>query len=115
MNGRDIYFKALNLLGYTDEQIFKNKAITIINQVYSDLWFCIKPDEEFKPLKNLSDNIEFEQRVLNDIMLYGVAAFFAQGESDGDSQALFMRIYNQKRAGLIKITSIIDAIPNPSI
>ena len=119
MTGNEMMKKALTLLGYTDstgetsgEQRFRSRALTVLNGVYSDL-FYIKHRDGFVPLSKTTDNIELSERELNDIMPYGVAAFLAQSESDGDQQQIFISLYNSKRAALTKSESVGDVIPCP--
>lgn len=119
MTGSEMMKKALVLLGYTDstgeisgEQRFRSRALTVLNGVYSDL-FYIKHSDGFVPLNKITDNIELSERELNDVMPYGVAAFLAQSESDGDMQQTFISLYNSKRAALTKSEAVGDVIPCP--
>lgn len=116
MNAGQEINAALDMLGYTDnngnEQLTRrvmNKAISIVNTVYSDLW-GITQNKEFEPVKTLTDEIKLTGRAAN-AFVYGLAAFLAQGENDSDNQQLWMSIYNGKRAGLSKSDIIIDKIP----
>lgn len=119
MTGNEMMKKALVLLGYTDstgeisgEQRFRSRALTVINSVYADL-FYIRNSGGFIQLDKITDNIELPERVLNDVMPYGVAAFLAQSESDGDMQQTFISLYNSKRAALTKSEAVGDVIPCP--
>ena len=119
MTGNEMMKKALTLLGYTDstgeisgEQRFRSRALTVLNGIYSDL-FYINHREGFVPLKNTTDNIVLPERELNDVMPYGVAAFLAQSESDGDQQQTFISLYNSKRAALTQSEAVGDMIPCP--
>ena len=120
MTGAEIFKKALILLGYTDslgevsaEHRLKARALTVVNTVYADL-FYITRGEGFSPLCTLSERIYLPERALYDVMPYGVAAFLAQSESDGDSQQLFVLLYNQKRTALTGGGIIADGIPGPA-
>lgn len=113
MTGNEIYKKALKMLNYTDaasEKRFLSAAIDIINRVYADLFYIDKSDG-FKPIKALSDKIDLNERVLYDVMPYGVAAFLAQSENDGDNQLLYIGIYNEKRTSLSRNDRIKDTFP----
>lgn len=119
MTGSEMMKKALVLLGYTDstgeisgEQRFRSRAITVLNGVYADLFYAIN-GTGFVPISHVTDKIELPERVLNDVMPYGVAAFLAQSESDGDQQQTFIALYNAKRASLTKMTTTRDVIPCP--
>lgn len=102
MNGYEIYRQAMNRLGYTETPRLRALALTAINQVYSDLWYCCSA-EPFEPLGNLSEKIRLSERTVCDIMPAGVAAFLSQSESDGDAQQLWISIYNRKRAALTRV------------
>ena len=116
MKAKEIITNALKLLGYTsmsgNEQLtarITNKAIPIINVVYSDLW-PKEHSEEFKPVTKMDDEIELSNKAAA-IMNYGVAAFIAQSENDGDQQQLWMSIYNKKISTLTVITTRKDVLP----
>ena len=119
MTGNEMMKKALTLLGYTDstgeisgEQRFRSRALTVLNGIYSDL-FYINHRDGFVPLKYTTDNIVLPERELTDVMPYGVAAFLAQSESDGDQQQTFISLYNSKRAALTQSEAVGDVIPCP--
>ena len=118
MTGTEIAQKALLLLGYSDtqgsvatEQRLKARALTVINTVYADLYFHSNYEIEFRPLRSMNDKIPLNERILNDIMPYGVAAYFAITESDGSSQQVFASLYNSKHAAGLKPQSIKDTLP----
>lgn len=120
MTGAQMFITALNMLGYTTSERFQSKALTTINQVYADIWYCVNDteknltdDTDFTPLKNLADDINLNTRILHDIMPYGVAAVLAQIENDGDNQQYFTMLYNRKRAGINRMSNIVDTIPAP--
>lgn len=117
MTGREILDKAVRLLGYTDSLgnmemsgRIKSRAITVINFIYSDLFYLLKK-EGFVGIKELGDEIYLPERLLNDIMPYGVAALIAQSEGDGDQQYVFIKLYNAKRAGAAGNSNIVDILP----
>lgn len=116
MTARQAVSTALDLLGYTDnngnEQLTRrimNKAVSVVNTVYSDLWGIVGTDE-FTPVRTLSDEIKLTGRAA-EAFPYGVAAFLAQSENDGDQQQLWMSVYNKKRAGLSRLTTVKDSVP----
>ena len=116
MTGNEILKKAMELLGYTDSdgsaqltQRIKSRALTAINQVYSDLHYALY-STQFAPIEKMSDKIELPPRIFTEVMPYGVASFLAQSESDGDQQQFMVMMYNQKRKLLCKITEIQDAM-----
>lgn len=116
MTAKQIIKDALKLLGYTsaagNEQLtarIMNKAISIINVVYADLWNKERT-EDFKPIIKLDDEIKMSNKAIN-VMNYGVAAFIAQSETDGDNQQLWMSNYNNKLRTLSRIDTKQDALP----
>ena len=113
MTARELYILALTMLGYKDQDMFKEKAITLINSVYADIFYDLKPDGEFQPIKSLQEKIDLPPKVLHDVFPYGLAGFLAQSESDGDQQQLFMSIYNKKKNRLNTFSQIEDVIPCP--
>ncbi|MBR7070916.1 MAG: hypothetical protein IKI29_01960 [Clostridia bacterium] len=117
MTGNEILNRALLLLGYSDsqgnisaEQRIKSRALSVLNAVYADLFYTVHEDG-FVPLVSLSDPIQLPEKMLFDIMPYGVASFLAMSESDGDNQQVFTVLYNQKRAGINQKTMISDVLP----
>lgn len=117
MTGEEALDYSLRLLGYTDAEGLpeagggiKGRAIAAVNAVYSDLFYLLH-DKGFTGLRELKDEIALPERVLRDVLPYGVAAFLAQGEKDGDSQRYFMEIYNNKRHGVAGSAQIEDVLP----
>ena len=113
MTGNEIYKKALKMLNYTDaasKKRFLSVAVEVINRVYADL-FYIENTDGFMPIKTLGDKIVLPERVLYDVMPYGVAAFLAQSENDGDNQLLYITLYNEKRTSLSRNDRIKDTFP----
>ena len=120
MKARAIFDKAMNALGYSaangrisgrDDML--SRAVTLINLIYADLYYAEGHTAEFRPITNIQDDIELNPRTLNDIMIYGVAGFFAQSEGDADNQQIFMSLYNQKRKTLTRIEQMSDLLPTP--
>ena len=116
MKANEIINTSLKLLGYTSvtgnaqlNSRIMNKAVSIVNVVYADLWNK-EHTEEFEPIINLDDEIKLSKNV-TDIMAFGVAAFIAQSENDGDQQQLWMSTYNNKLRRLTKITTRKDVLP----
>jgi hypothetical protein len=117
MTGQQILKVATDLLGYTNangnlqlSSRIMGKALVNLNLIYSDLWRACS-DEEFIPLSNIHGEVKLPERIINDIMPYGVAMMLAQSESDGDQQQLYSVLYNRKRASLVKKESIKDVLP----
>ena len=117
MTGQQVLKLATDMLGYTNANgnlqlsaRIMGKSLVNVNLIYSDLWRACC-DEEFKPLTNIHGEVKLPERVINDIMPYGVAMMLAQSESDGDQQQLYSVLYNRKRASLIKKENIEDVLP----
>lgn len=119
MTAADMERKIINLLGYTDgsgniapNTHLRQRALTAINAVYADLFYALGRTD-FSPLPSPEHTIGLPERVLNDVMPYGAAAFLAQSENDGDQQQYYIMLYNQKRAALTRSESIEDSMPTP--
>ncbi len=116
MTANQIVNIAADLLGYSRNDIYKpeiNRVINAVNAIYSDL-FYIKHESGFKRINGLQDEIELEERILNDIMPYGVAMLLAESQGDGDNQQLFAYKYNKKRSSISQKATIIDTLPTPN-
>ena len=100
MIAKDIYDKALITLGYADSQVFKDRAVVVINQVYDDLSGVLEI-EEYAPIKNLSSTVNLPDKICNNAMVFGVAEKLALGQGDGEQQQYYAIKYDQAR---IKIT-----------
>lgn len=117
MTIRYIVEQALKRLGYTgtngNEQLSRrlmNKALEIVNDVYFDLWEKAGLTEVFTAASSLDDQVYLPYKALR-VMVYGVAAFMAQSENDGDQQQLWIAMYNNKRVGLSKTAQREDVLP----
>lgn len=105
--GEEILLQALQLLGYAEDwggpdapgrAARLRRGLAAVNQAYSDLWH-IEAEGEFQPLADLAEAVALSARGARDILPYGTAMFLAQAEGDGDNQALYAGLYNQKRSG----------------
>lgn len=113
MTGLNLFDKAMEMLGYVNEEGLSGKdemlkkALTLINNVYAELYYVWNNANEkpFTPLKTINDELDLPDIVLHDIAPYGVAMYLAQSESDADNQSLYASIYNQKKTRVIKISS----------
>lgn len=119
MTGKQMINTALVLLGYTNsvgdvsaEQRFRSRSLVVLNAIYSDLYYA-QNNTGFDPLKSFDSEINLNERVLHDVMPYGVAMLLAESENDGDNQQLFSLKYNQKRLALTASNKIEDVIPIP--
>lgn len=120
MTAFKMFEKAMTLCGYaTAEGVngrddMLKKALTLINLVYADLYYSfvsLSDEKEVPELKSIHDEIKLPQRILLDVMPYGVAMYLAQNESDADNQALFAALYNRKRVGFVRTDKVKDVLP----
>lgn len=121
MTGMNLFDKAMELLGYTSADGISGKedmlkrGLTLINQVYAELYYAFVQvpgeEDEFKLLANILDEVKLPKNVLTDIAPYGLAMYLAQSESDADNQSLYANIYNQKKIRGKKVTVINDHLP----
>ncbi len=110
MTGTEIYEKAITSLGYSDDDVFKRRAVVCLNQIYEEL-FNISGLDEFKPIKTLSEDIGLPKRMLNSAIVYGLAERLALGEGDGERQQYFARQYDRAKARFNRIDSVEDTMP----
>ena len=108
---------ALSLLGYDDslgdvstEQRFKGRSLALLNSLYSDLWYRLK-NEPFIPLSSAEEEIKLPERVVYDVIPYGLAALLAQTANDSEMQHLFSTMYNDKLKTLTRSEQISDVLP----
>ena len=116
MKAIEIYEKALKMLGYIFEDgsyddSLNLKALSILNMVYADLYF-IKNNDGFQPLMSLNDIPKLSERIITDVMPYGVAMHLALSAGDGLNNQVFATIYNSKRCSVLNIDSKTDVIPS---
>lgn len=106
MTGRNIFDRAIALLGYNSSGVSFNDSVliarcdSIINAVYNDLANELKQSgviDEILPLESMNEPILLPKAVLNDCFLFGVAMWIAQSENDGDNQKFFAGLYEYKR------------------
>ncbi len=107
--GKEVLECAMRLLGYTnhlgdldnvrDAELFKLGAAAV-TQIYNDLRRLDRAGNPQTALEHMTDPIGLSPVTIDDIMPYGVAMLIAQNEGDGDSQALFAGLYNQKRSSV---------------
>jgi hypothetical protein len=108
MIAKDIYDKALITLGYTDDQVFKDRAVVVINQVYDDLSEIT--GVEHTPIKNLSSEVNLPDRICNNAMVFGVAEKLALGQGDGEQQQYYAIKYDQARMKLSHSDKVVTVI-----
>lgn len=110
MTGKDVYERAITSLGYTDSQVFKNKAVVAINQIY-DLLHPLAGQGEYRPLSSLGDVVNLTDRAASGALVYGVAERLALGEADGELQQYFAKQFDRARARLNAVDRIVDTMP----
>lgn len=117
--GEQVKNRALQLLNYTDRNgrldsaMYADvtaRALPLINQIYSDVWYGLH-DEGFEELGAITDTFQLPERVINDVMPYGVAMLFAQTIGDADNQSLMAMFYNRKRTILTHFRRRKDGMP----
>ena len=109
MMANDIYKNALNSLGYTDDSAIQRKAVTVINQVYDDLFEAVGA-KEYSPVTSLSSEIDFPEEKIKTAFTYGVAEKLALGEGDGELQQYFMLLYRKAKAKLTRVERVKNII-----
>lgn len=116
MTAEYVIEKAMALLGYTDMEgntssaRFQGVSLSALNAIYGDLYY-INNAIGFTPVGSASEEINLDERVINDVMPYGVAAFIAQNMGDTVNQQFFSQMYNLKRKTVASNESITDTLP----
>ena len=121
MTVQDLLNNVYRKLGYTDSNgeiagygRITARELQIVNDTYSELWYIEnKCSKGFIPAAELTSEIDLSERTLNEIMPYGVAMHLARSESDGDQQAYFSYLYNQKKNLLTRNEKVKNKIPTP--
>ena len=117
--GEQIKIRALQLLNYTDRDgrldstMYADvtaRALPLVNQIYSDVWYGLY-DSGFEELGALTDVLQLPERVINEVMPYGVAMLMAQTIGDADNQTLMATTYNRKRAVMTHMRRRKDVMP----
>lgn len=119
--GREVLYRALQLLGYTDgygevdpaqDAELMRRGITAITQILTDLRGIESPGWVLEETLSMDSPLPLSLDAINDIMPYGVAMLLAQSEGEGDSQAMFATLYNRKRASISRpLSRRVDVIP----
>lgn len=106
MNGYDVYKKALTRLGYTagDDRRLIEKAPELIGQIAADL--------RLEPPKDMSEDLKLKTDE-SEALCCGVAMMLSLYEGDGEKNKIFCELYNAKRAGVLRGSSVIvDSLPS---
>ncbi|MBQ9964059.1 MAG: hypothetical protein IJP14_02955 [Clostridia bacterium] len=108
MTGQDVLRRALQLLGYTDSfgepdgrnhaEVYK-RALAVTEQLVCEL--CVQTGATLPaPLRSLREELPLPPHIVRGVLPYGVAMHLAAAEGDGDNQALFAALYDQKRTAM---------------
>ena len=109
MTGKDVYNRAIDSLGYADDQQLKNKALTAVNMIADRVSAAVE-GAEYTVCKSLSDTLELPDKVMS-AMVYGVAERLALGEGDGELQQYFAAQFDRAMARLNRVDRIQDVMP----
>lgn len=107
--------RALTMLGLGDMEgnttaaRYQVSAVSAVNTVYADLFYKYNT-EGYKGLSG-NDEINLPERVVNDVMPFGVAAHIAAAIGDTDNQQFFAALYNQKRKTATPNMTVADTLP----
>ncbi len=118
--GEEVKNRALQLLNYTDQNGRVDSAmyadvtarsLAMVNQVYAECRYALEGARPFEELPTLTEPLCLPERVVREVMPYGVAMLMAQSLGDGDNQALMADMYNQKRGLLTRLHRRKDVMP----
>ena len=117
--GEEVKNRALQLLNYTDQNgrmdalMYADvtaRILPLVNQIYSDVWYGLY-DDGFEELGAITDELQLPERVINEVMPYGVAMLIAQTLGDADNQSMMAAHYNRKRAVMTHKRERKDVLP----
>ena len=113
MTGYDIYKRAINLLGYSEN----GKSIVLNDSIFDrslDLINQIAEDINLPRIASLSEKFVIESKNLQ-ALCFGTAMLIAISEGDSAKAGMFSQIYNAKRAAALNIISTVeDCLPTVS-
>ena len=108
MTGGEVFRQAMRLLGYTDtrgeldgaahSEHYK-RALSFLNQLVCELSLAETGNVPPK-LVSLGEAIPLSERAVCDVLPCGLSMMLAAAEGDGEQQALYAALYNQKRVAL---------------
>ena len=112
MTAQKIIDKSAKLLGYQSPSDSRIQAVAInaLNRIYAELFF-LENRENFAEITNLSQEINLKERILFDVMPYGVASVMASSLGDTENANYMAEIYNKKRKRQ-EYSFLTDAFPN---
>lgn len=116
MTAKEIIRKAIMMLGYNDiygntgDARLQAASLNAVNMAYADLFYANK-NSGFQEISDAEQVIDLDERTLNNILPYGVAAHLAQSIGDSDNQQYFSVIYNQRRKTVVSSDTIQDTLP----
>ena len=117
MTAKEIIKKAILMLGYNDiygntgDARLQAASLNAINMAYADLFYLTK-NNGFVEISDAEQLIDLDEKVLNNVLPYGVAAHLAQSIGDMDNQQYFSYMYNQRRKTVVLANTIQDVIPS---
>ena len=111
MTAQKIIDKSAKMIGYSGACDARLQAVALnaLNRIYAELFF-LENSENFREIKDLSQKINLKERILYDVMPYGVASVIASSLGDSENANYFATIYNLKRKKC-ENSSVIDIIP----
>ena len=117
MTAKDVIHKAIIMHGYNDiygntgDARLQTASLNAVNMAYADLFYLTKK-QGLNEISDADEVIDLDERTLNNVLPYGVAAHLSQSIGDADNQQYFAYMYNQKRKTVVPTNSIEDVIPS---
>lgn len=111
MTARKIIDVSARMLGYQNgsDLRIQDVALNALNRIYAELFF-LENGENFAEITNLSQKIHLKERILIDVMPYGVASLMASSLGDTENAGYMAEIYNRKRKKR-EYSFVSDALP----
>lgn len=110
MTGSEVYKIALDSLGYQGTPGIKQRALTIINQIYLELHRLVYNSSEFTPIETLNDKIDLPLKTIISAMSAGVAEKIALGNGDGELQQYFAIEYVRQKNKINSVEQVVDIL-----
>ena len=104
---QEIIEQSFSMLGYDSTPELIKRAVTAVNIIAMDI-FYISNTEGFKPVRYISDTLDFPEEIINDTIPHGVASHIAEMMDDGEKQQIYTAYYNRKRMKINVNKSVID-------
>ena len=98
MTARQIIEKTVRLSGFSgiEDAKIQKCALTCLNRIYAELFF-LENKSGFNEITDVNGEVELDERLVVDVMPYGIASLIALALGDSENHNYYGQIYNVKR------------------